>query len=46
MIIGSVFEAVMWVFIVMIFVMMWELIKMSCIEVLEVPHGKKRGSRS
>ena len=46
MIIGSVFEAVMWIFIVMIFMMMWELIKMSCIDVLEVPHGKKRNNRS
>ena len=46
MIIGNIFEAVIWVFIVMIFVMMWELIKMSCIEVLEVPHGRKRNNSS
>ena len=34
---GNIFEAVMWVFMFIVFVLMYEMIKMSCLEILELP---------
>lgn len=42
MMMSNIVEAMMWVFMFMIFVVMWEMIKNSCMEVLEVPQGSKK----
>lgn len=34
---GNVFEMMMWVFMAIVIMLMFEMIKMSCLEILELP---------